>query len=89
MNYRVTCGTCIVSKKAKTVIEKYFGDLSIQFIPCHCEQYPNIEMWILNVCEYHDVLDLNKSLYMTGKNFDDEDVIVSIKNGLLQKKHSH
>ena len=86
MNYWVTCGTCIVSKKAKTVIEKNFGDLSIQFFPCCCKQYPDVEMWILNVCEYHDVLDLNNASYVTGKNFNNEDVIMSIKKWAFSKE---
>ena len=33
MNYWGTSGSCIVSAKAKAVIEKYFGHLAIQFFP--------------------------------------------------------
>lgn len=75
MNYWGTCGSCIVSPKMKALLETYFSDLSIQFFPCSCEQYPDVDMWILNVCEYHDVLDLEKSVYKKRKKRNGEEVI--------------
>ena len=86
MNYWVAQGTCIVSSKVKALIEQYFRNLSIQFFPCICEQYPDIEMWILNVCEYHDVLDIEKCTYLEGKNLKDENIILSINDYSFTKE---
>ena len=72
MNYWGVSGSCIVSSKLKSLLEKEFADLSIQFFPCKCKQYPNVEMWILNVCEYHDVLDVKKSNCQLTNNFKED-----------------
>ncbi len=64
MNYWGMNGTIIVNSRVKELIQDHYGCLAIQFLPCECDQFKNneIELWLLNVCEYHDVLDLNKSI---------------------------
>lgn len=64
MNYWGMNGTIIVNSKVKNLIQEYYGELAIQFLPCICNQFKEheMELWLLNVCEYHDVLDLNKSV---------------------------
>lgn len=86
MSYLGTSGSCIVSKKLKLLLEKYYGNLAIQFFPCRCEQFPDVKMWILNVCEYHDVLDIEKSVYRKGKNRQGESVIVTINKYAFTKQ---
>lgn len=44
------------------------------------------EPWLLNVCEYHDVLDLNKSICRTTHNLQGEEVIRSVKKYALKKE---
>lgn len=64
MNYWGMNETAIVNTKVKELIEAYYGVSAIQFLPCICNELKGqkIELWLLNVCEYHDVLDLNKSI---------------------------
>ena len=79
MNYWGFGGTVIVSSKVKKLIETHFADISIQFLPCHCKQFPSAELWILNVLDYHDVLDISKCDYKYSHNITGEEVIRSIK----------
>ena len=79
MNYMGIGGSCIVNSKVKTLIEKNFSHLSFQFLPCYSKQFPNIEMWILKVCEYHDFFDINNGVCRTGENLKGEKVIMFIK----------
>ena len=79
MNYWGINGTCVVSSKFKALVKTYFKGLSIQFLPCYCKQFPDVEMWLLNVCEYHDVLDLEKGIYKKSRNIKGEEAILSIK----------
>ena len=78
MNYWGTSGTFIVNSKMKSLLETFFGTLSIQFLPCHCSQYPNLDLWILNVCEYHDVLDVRNSVCDRIHNLQGKEVIKSV-----------
>lgn len=80
MNYWGIQGSCIVSAKVKRIIETCFENLRIQFIPCHSRRFSDIEMWILNVCEYHDVLDADKSNCQLTNNFKGEQVIKYVKD---------
>ena len=41
--------------------------------------YPNIDLWILNVCEYHNVLDMNNSIFRKTINLHNIEVIRSVK----------
>ncbi len=86
MNYWGTSGTCIVGSNIKNILESNFGDLSIQFIPCQCSQFPDMKMWILNVCEYHDVLDVKNSVCRKMCNSDGKEVIRSVKKYAFKKE---
>ncbi len=86
MNYWGTSGTFIVNSKTRFLIESFFGTLSIQFLPCHCSQYPDLDLWVLNVCEYHDVLDLNNCVCRKMHNFEGKEVIRSIKKYAFSKE---
>ena len=79
MNYYGIGGTIIVSKKLKSILEQNYENLNIQFLPCICSQYPNIDLWILNVCEYHNVLDMNNSIFRKTINLHNIEVIRSVK----------
>ena len=70
------------------MIQQYYGKLEIQFLPCICDQFKEheIEFWLLNVCEYHDVLDLNKSVCRTTHNLRGEEVISSVKKYVVKKE---
>ena len=61
MNYWGISGTVIVNSKVKALIERYYGTLQTQFLPCICSNCQDTELWIWNVCEYHDVLDVQKA----------------------------
>lgn len=78
MNYWGVPGTCIVNNRTKELIERNFGDLAIQFFPCQCKQFPDIEMWVLNVYEYHDVFDVDNSVFQTLINHKGEKKICYI-----------
>ena len=86
MNYWGTNGTCIVSSKTRDLILSYFGNLSIQFIPCKCDKFPDIKMWLLNVCEYHDVLDVKNCICKKTHNFQGKEVIRSVKKYAFTKE---
>lgn len=86
MNYWGTSGSCIVSAKAKAVIEKYFGHLAIQFFSCYNGDFPDLEMWILSVTEYHDVLDIPNCVYRTMKNLKGEEVVGNIRKYAFKKE---
>lgn len=60
MNYYGTSGAYIVNSKVKDLILYYFGNLSLQFIPCKYNKIPDMRIWLLNICEYHDVLYVKK-----------------------------
>lgn len=81
MNYWGMDGTTIVNSKVKKLIQEYYGELAIQFLPCVCNQFKELEteLWLLNVCEYHDVLDMNKSICYKCHNLQGEEVIRSVK----------
>lgn len=86
MNYWGTSGSGIVSPKMKGLLEKYFGDLAIQFFPCKSKQFPNAEMWILSVCEYHDVLDYEKTVFSKMKKSNGEEMIIGINDYVFTEK---
>ena len=86
MYYGGILGSCVVSNKAKSLIEYYFSELAIQFIPCSSKQYPNVKMWILNVCEYHDVFDVENSIYKTLINHKGEKRISYINKYAFTKE---
>ena len=86
MNYWGTSGTFIVSAKTKALIESFFGGLSIQFFPCYCSQYPKLDLWILNVCEYHDVLDVDNCVCRKMHNYEGKEVIRSVKKYAFKKE---
>lgn len=86
MNYWGTGGTCIVNSEVRDLIMSYFGDLSIQFVPCRCDKFTDMEMWLLNVCEYHDVLDVKKSICRKIRNFEGKEVISSVKKYVFRKE---
>ena len=86
MNYWGTSGACIVNAKTKALIEYFLGSLSIQFFPCYCSQFPKLDLWILNVCEYHDVLDVNNCVCRKMHNFEGKEVIRSIKKYAFKKE---
>ena len=81
MNYWGMNGTIIVNSKVKNLIQEYYRELAIQFLPCVCNQFKEHEkeLWLLNVCEYHDVLDLNKSVCKKNHNLQGKEVIRSVK----------
>jgi hypothetical protein len=86
INYWGTNGAIIVNSKVKNLIEQYYGTLSIQFLPCVCSNYQDLHLWILNVCEYHDVLDVNNCVCRKMHNFEGKEVIVSIKKYAFTKE---
>ena len=86
MYYGGILGSCVVSNKVKSLIETYFGKLGIQFIPCSCKHYPDVDMWILNVCEYHDVFDVENSVYKTLINHKGEKRISYINKFVFTKE---
>ena len=79
MNYWGINGTILVNSKVKALIENYYGSLSIQFFPCKCNQFNEIKLWLLNICEYHDVLDLSNSICKKTHNLQGIEVIRSVK----------
>lgn len=81
MNYWGMNGTIIVNSKVKKLIQDHYGYLAIQFLPCSCNCFNDCktELWLLNVCEYHDVLDLNKSICKRSHNLQGVEVIRSVK----------
>lgn len=64
MNYISINGTCVVNEKTKKILETNFQE--IQFFNAICPKYPEEKFFILNVLNYKDVLDINKSKYTTG-----------------------
>lgn len=86
MFYGGILGSCIVNHKVKDLLETNFSELAIQFFPCICKEYPDIEMWILNVCEYHDLFDYKKSVYRTIINHKGEEKISFIKKFVFKKE---
>lgn len=85
MNYWGTGGTCIVNSKVKDLITSCFGNLSIQFIPCKYSKVPDMKMWLLNICKYHDVLDVENSVCRKMRNFEGKEVIRSVKKYVFKK----
>lgn len=79
MNYSGIGGAFIVNSKFKSILESNFCNLSMQFYPCYCEQYSNIQMWVLNICEYHDVLDIPNCIYRKGHDCNGNEIIMTIK----------
>ena len=86
MNYWGTNGAIIVNSKTKTFIERYYGNLSIQFFPCYCSQYPKLNLWIWNACEYHDVLDVDNSVCDKIHNLQGKEVIKSVDKYVFKKE---
>lgn len=86
MNYYGTSGTCVVNSKVRDLIVTYFGNLSIHFIPCTYSEIPDMKMWLLNVCEYHDVLDAKNSICRKVRNFEGKEVIRSVKKYVFKKE---
>lgn len=79
INYWGTNGAIIVNSKVKNLIEQYYGTLSIQFLPCVCANYQNLELWIWNVCEYHNLLDIKNSICDRIHNLQGKEVIKSVE----------
>ncbi|MBR3025203.1 MAG: hypothetical protein IKN85_06770 [Oscillospiraceae bacterium] len=86
MNYWGTNGTVLVNSKVKDLLEKYYSGLSIQFFPCECKQDIALNFWTLNVCEYHDVLDLNKSICKKMNNIQGDEVVRLVKKYAFKKE---
>jgi hypothetical protein len=79
INYWGTNGAIIVNSKVKNLIEQYYGTLSIQFLPCICTNYQDLHLWIWNVCEYHNLLDIDNSICDRIHNLQGKEVIRSVK----------
>ena len=79
MNYWGAVGSCgfIVSEKMKDLLENSFAGVTMQFIPCVCEGFPDKKVWIWNACEFHDLLDVEHSEY---------DTIVDLKGNTVIRK---
>ena len=86
MNYWGTNGAIIVNSKTKTFIERYYGNLSIQFFSCYCSQYPKLNLWIWNACEYHDVLEVDNSVCDKIHNLQGKEVIKSVDKYVFKKE---
>lgn len=85
MNYWGTSGTYVVNSKVRELIETYYGGLKIQFLPCRCDRSPDMELWLLNVCEYHDVLDIPNCTYLTRHDPEGKEIIISIDKYAFKK----
>lgn len=87
MNYWGMNGTIIVNSRVKKLIQDQYGCLAIQFLPCKCDQFKDneIELWLLNVCEYHDVLDVNNCVCRKMHNYEGKEVIRSVKKYAFKK----
>lgn len=79
MNYWGINGAVIINSKVKNLIERYYGALSIQFFPCICSNYPDLQLWIWNVCEYHDLLDLDNCICDRIHNLQGNVVVKSVQ----------
>ncbi len=86
MNYWGVNGTKIVSTRMRALLERYYGHLSIQFLPCRCVNDPDMTLWILNACEYHDVLDVEKSICDRIHNLQGKEVIRSVDKYAFRKE---
>ena len=86
INYWGTNGTLIVNSKVKALIECYYGTLHTQFMPCICSNSQDTELWIWNVCEYHDVLDAKKSICDRIINLQGKEVIKSVDKYVFKKE---
>ena len=79
MAYSGIGGAFVIDSKLKSILEESFSSLSMQFYPCYCERFSDIGLWVLNICEYHDVLDIPNCIYRTGQNIGGNEVIMNIK----------
>lgn len=86
MNYWGISGTVIVNSKVKALIERYYGTLQTQFLPCICSNSQDTELWIWNVCEYHDVLDVQKSICDRIINLQGKEAIKSVDKYVFKKE---
>lgn len=75
-NYFGTSGTFVINDKTKKIFETHFNH--IQFFPLICDQYPEKTFWLLNVYNYHDVLDISHCKYDTILNRKGNRVITHI-----------
>lgn len=86
MNYWGTNGAVIVNSKVKALIERYYGTLYTQFLPCICSNSKDTELWIWNVCEYHAVLDVENSVCDRITNLQGKEVIKSVDKYVFKKE---
>ncbi len=86
INYWGTNGTVIVNSKVKALIERYYGTLCTQFLPCICSNYQDLELWIWNVCEYHNVLDINNSICDRIIDLQGNEVIKSVEKYVFREE---
>ena len=86
MNYWGTFGTVIVNSKVKALIERYYGTLQTQFLPCICSNSQDTQLWIWNVCEYHDVLDIENSICDRIINLQGKEAIKSVDKYVFKKE---
>ena len=86
MNYWGTFGTVIVNSKVKALIEHYYGTLNTQFLPCICSNDQGSELWIWNVCEYHDVLNVKDSICDRIINLQGNEAIKSVDKYVFKEE---
>ncbi len=86
MNYWGTNGAIIVNSKVKDLIEQCYGTSSIQFLPCVCTNCQNSKLWVWNVCEYHNLLDIDNSICDRIHNLQGKEVIKSVEKYVFRKE---
>lgn len=84
MNYSSMSGTFLVNERTKKILETHFK--KIQFFNALCYEYPQEKLFILNVFNYNDVLDINKCKYKTGISRYGETQIGFIKSYAFKKE---
>ncbi len=86
MYYFSGSGTKIVSNRFKEVIESWYPDLKLQFLPTFCKSITDKKLWVINAYDHADVLDLPKCKYTTSINRKGECVIDEIKEYCFKKE---
>ena len=72
-------GTAVLSNRAKEILELNFSNEKIQFFPATCDTLIGEKLWIINVYDYVDVLDIENCEYTTMKNRKGETIIANIR----------
>lgn len=72
-------GTAVISNNAKELLEQHFSEEKIQFFPAECNTLLDEKLWIINVYDYADVLDIDNCKYTTMINRKGENIIADIK----------